>query len=127
MLENITFVPDDLAPHASSPYDRAVRTSFQLLRTAGLLARARQQDLLRIALDKRLLKECNPFLSEASCDSLHTAIIHWLELCVLEDRLARLTRLSASPLENFPELIQVLPQCCNRSLGCDSKASVNGA
>jgi hypothetical protein len=97
LLENITRVPDD----------SDVSQSFRLLRTAGILPSPRQQDLLRIALDRALLQEFNPFLSQASYDRLYGTVVNWMELCVLEDRLARLGQLAASPSDTLRDIVEV--------------------
>jgi hypothetical protein len=97
LLESMTRVPEDIE----------LSQSFCLLRTAGILPSPRKQDLPRIALDRKLLQEFNPFLSQSSLEILYDTTIVWMELCVLEDRLARLGKLAASPADNLPDIVKV--------------------
>eukprot|EP00798_Chlamydomonas_sp_ICE-L_P016735 gene16735-23007_t len=69
----------------------SIRRSFRMLRSADGAAAAGLLDLVEAALHAPdHLLNFNPFLSEQSCQVLHQAILTWLQLCVLEDRLKRL-------------------------------------
>jgi hypothetical protein len=68
---------------------------FRLLRNAGLVATPSLVDLLGAACNSSDdLLRFNPFLSQDSCRRLHDALLLWLQLCVLEDRLGRLHKLT---------------------------------
>ena len=54
-----------------------------------------------------LLLRFNPFLSSDSCDKLHAALLFWLQLCVLEDRCARLHSLIQAGPGYTQQLVQV--------------------
>lgn len=64
--------------------------SFHLRKMANLDATITVPDFLYIALDRSRLRDFNPYLTEQACDALHEAILLWLQLCVLEDKLERL-------------------------------------
>eukprot|EP00798_Chlamydomonas_sp_ICE-L_P024217 gene24217-9817_t len=69
----------------------SIRRSFRMLRSADGTASVGLLDLVEAALHAPdHLLTFNPFLTKQSCQSLHQAILAWLQLCVLEDRLKRL-------------------------------------
>ena len=64
--------------------------SFSMRRAANLDSWATSRDLARAALDSQLLLCFNPRLSPVALEQIHEAIIVWLQLCVLEDKLVRM-------------------------------------
>ena len=66
--------------------------SYGLRRSAGLLPTASAQDLPSVLWSKELARMFNPFLSEAGTARLAAAVVLWMRLCVLEDKLGRLKR-----------------------------------
>jgi hypothetical protein len=58
-----------------------------------LAPQANPLDLLSVAWQPAKLLDFNPFLSDGACKRLHEAVLVWLQLCVLEDRLKRLEKL----------------------------------
>lgn len=66
-------------------------TAVRLQRLSCLVPQAGLQDLLCLALDPSLLPRVfNPFFSAAAKARFHAALLLWMQLCVLEDRLRRL-------------------------------------
>lgn len=78
-------------------YDRChwYSNAHKLMQIAGLFPLATVVDLARIALDPGLVSEFNPMLSEESRSKLIDSITVWLQLCVYEDKLARMLSLCA--------------------------------
>lgn len=83
------------------------RAAARLLRTAGLAASCSLLDLVRLAVEPRLLLQLNPFLSPKSQQCIASAVLLWLQLSVLEDRLGRLHLLAQGGGDKLPELLQV--------------------
>jgi hypothetical protein len=65
----------------------------KLYRSILSTPRATKLDLVRIALDPHLISDFNPTLSTKSKKVIHKSIILWMELCVLEDKIARMNKL----------------------------------
>jgi hypothetical protein len=70
-------------------------TVFRIRRAAGLVPRATVADWVRCAWLHHavLLQRLNPHLSDDQCLEFRGAIVQWLQLCVLRDRLLRLRHL----------------------------------
>jgi hypothetical protein len=68
------------------------RRVFRVCKSSNLAPTITLVDLLRLALDRSLFHHFNPFLSEEARDKLHGAILLWMQLCVVEDRLKRLLK-----------------------------------
>jgi hypothetical protein len=84
--------------------------AFKLQRLSCMMPTAGLQDLLCMALDPQLLpRNFNPFFSAASKASFHRALLLWLQLCVLEDRLGRLKAHAQAGRE--AQLVQELQVC----------------
>ena len=84
----IDHIPARAGPHVSA---------FVMRRATNLAPHVTLRDLARAAWDPEKLREFNPFLSEAALmDVLHPAILEWLKLCVLEDKLERMTFVAAA-------------------------------
>lgn len=66
--------------------------SYDMRRAAAVFPVARTQDLPLIMWSKERARMFNPFLSEAGTVRLAAAVVLWLRLCVLEDKLERLKR-----------------------------------
>ena len=81
MLSSITFVPEDICWHAFA---------FIMRRAANLEPYVTPRDLMRAALEPNELRRFNPFLSNAAINDIHSAILEWLQACVLEDKLERM-------------------------------------
>eukprot|EP00983_Pelagomonas_calceolata_P127208 1161380-Pelagomonas_calceolata.AAC.5 len=56
----------------------------------------------------------NPFLSAGSCARLREACLIWMQLCVLEDRLHRISRLVGGGQESLPLLLQASGQASTK-------------
>eukprot|EP00966_Prymnesium_polylepis_P105349 2439633-Prymnesium_polylepis.1 len=77
--------------------------AFVMRRAANLVPRVTLRDLARAAWEPEMLRQFNPFLSNAALmKMIHPAILEWLELCVLEDKLTRMTLIAAE--SNWQEL-----------------------
>ena len=81
-----------LAALANFGTNDARAISYGMHYCAGLLPTASAQDLPSILWSKERARMFNPFLSEAGTTSLESAVVLWLRLCVLEDKLGRLER-----------------------------------
>eukprot|EP00878_Enallax_costatus_P005957 GHUV01006249.1.p1 GENE.GHUV01006249.1~~GHUV01006249.1.p1 ORF type:complete len:2036 (+),score=737.34 GHUV01006249.1:1069-7176(+) len=81
-----------LAHHISytSQAAGAPAAAFRLLQLSSSVASASLLDLMCCAWQPHMLPELNPFLSGSACSRLHEGVLVWLQLCVLEDKLARL-------------------------------------
>ena len=66
--------------------------AYDMQRSAGLLPTASARDLPAILWSKDRAGMFNPFLSEVGTEKLAAAVMLWLRLCVLEDKLGRLKR-----------------------------------
>jgi hypothetical protein len=103
LLDSISTVPSSVGCHG---------TSFRLQQAAGHATPISHLELLRAALHPPdYLLRFNPFLSQQSCQHLYQGLLLWLQLCVLEDRLGRLQRLSQAVGRSegvLPLLIQEL-------------------
>lgn len=73
---------------------------------AGLVPSASIVDLARISVEPSLIEEFNPMLDDESRDRLVTSIIIWLQLCVYEDKLARM--ISFCDLGSYEDLMKEL-------------------
>eukprot|EP00899_Mesostigma_viride_P019526 jgi/Mesvir1/27575/Mv07320-RA.1 len=62
----------------------------RMLASASLLPGVTLRDVARMACDRTLIAHCNPFLSRPAKAAVYDAILVWLQLCVLEDKLGRL-------------------------------------
>ncbi len=81
-----------------------------MLRMAGATSYASLHDLMRAVVvpePRHFLRAFNPYLSDKTCDQLREAILLWLQLCVLEDRLERLHHFSQGDKELIPMLMRV--------------------
>eukprot|EP00798_Chlamydomonas_sp_ICE-L_P004009 gene4009-14089_t len=88
LLQSLNEVPE---LQSARDGDGSIRRSFRMLRIADGAAAAGLSDLVEAALHAPdHLLTFNPFLTKQSCQVLHQAILIWLQLCVLEDRLKRL-------------------------------------
>jgi hypothetical protein len=65
-------------------------TAFRLLRVAGAIPCISPFEVFQIAWRTELVKTYNPFLSSIARERLCRAVLVYLQLCVLEDRLGRL-------------------------------------
>ncbi|MEW5319231.1 MAG: hypothetical protein WDW38_010396 [Sanguina aurantia] len=82
--------------------------SFRMMQASATAPIPGLLDLTRVAWKPQLLKDFNPFLSDASCKNIHQGVLVWLQLCVLEDRLSRLHMIAAGGDDLLPMLIQEL-------------------
>eukprot|EP00887_Chlorella_sp_A99_P004660 scaffold4.g4660.t1 len=82
---------------ASIPAGVGLRGAMhRLLQSAATVPLPGQLDYVQLALHADAALDFNPFLSRASLARLQQGARTWLQLCVLEDRLGRLERLSAT-------------------------------
>mmetsp|Transcript_13081 Transcript_13081/g.38023 ORF Transcript_13081/g.38023 Transcript_13081/m.38023 type:complete len:815 (+) Transcript_13081:3697-6141(+) len=102
VLESLNHIPDK-AHHSRS---------FRLLRYANDAARPSLLDMLRCAAQphtsSKYMRTFNPYLTDQSCARLWEGVLVWLQLCVLEDKLERLSALVQMPLEFEPTLVKEL-------------------
>ena len=71
-------------------------SAFVMRRAANFEPRVTLRDLARAAWEPEGLRQFNPFLSEAAVrEVLRPAILEWLKLCVLEDKLERMEFIAA--------------------------------
>ncbi|KXZ49831.1 hypothetical protein GPECTOR_19g282 [Gonium pectorale] len=99
LLRHLGTVPQSVGPHGAA---------FRLLRLAGTQPAAGLLDLMRAAWLPNELTQFNPFLAPEAAASLRQGVLVWLQLCVLEDRMARLVALEAAGDEYKIALIQEL-------------------
>lgn len=78
------------------------------------------RDLLPCAWQPQQLLQFNPFLSAAAAARLHSVLLVWLQLCVLEDKLGRLQQLLLAGPDGVASLI---PVRCSRSRAASVKLS----
>eukprot|EP00899_Mesostigma_viride_P005241 jgi/Mesvir1/14718/Mv05368-RA.1 len=62
----------------------------RMLASASILPAVTLQDMARMACAPSLIAQWNPFLSHKAKEVVHESILVWLQLCVLEDKMARL-------------------------------------
>eukprot|EP00899_Mesostigma_viride_P018047 jgi/Mesvir1/26243/Mv05721-RA.1 len=62
----------------------------RMLAAASMLPAVTLRDMARMACDPRLIGQFNPFLSQRAKEAVLGAVLLWLEMCVLEDKVARL-------------------------------------
>ncbi len=127
IVRHTSYIPDSAGCHGAA---------FRLLRLSGVTPTAGPLDLLGLgasgssnsggaaggahthALDQQQqrarlyahllqLDQLNPFLSQAAREHLRGAVLLWLQLCVLEDRLGRLEELAGAGPEYTDTLIKV--------------------
>ena len=67
--------------------------AFRIMRIANISPLLQLEDILKAACSIKYLKTFNPFLSEEDLNTLHAEILKWMQLCVLEDKLNRLSDL----------------------------------
>jgi hypothetical protein len=90
------YMSSSFGPRTSINCNNIEAFRFRLRRTANKEATVGVLDLLKIAHNPRLVHVFNPFLPDICVDHIRDIILLWLQLCVLEDKLARLMRLHAS-------------------------------
>jgi hypothetical protein len=90
-------IPKDVGRHG---------TAFRMHQASSAAPMHGLLDYGRLALDARVALEFNPFFSEDSLGRLQLGARTWLQLCVLEDRLWRLSHL-VDDLASSAVLIQV--------------------
>ena len=66
---------------------------FKILRAANMSPKLCLEDLMKAARSINYLKNFNPFLSKNDLDTLNLELLNWLQFCVLEDKMYRLTTL----------------------------------
>lgn len=98
LLHYLSYIPETTG---------AAAASFRLTRMSSLTPTVALLDLLRCAWQLEKLLEFNPFLSAAACSRLYKGLLLWLQLCVLEDKLARLTQQLQAGAEASTVLVQV--------------------
>lgn len=98
LLHHLWHIPPEVGPPAAS---------FRLLRASSAVPDASLLDLLCCAWQPELMLEFNPFLSTAALSRLHEGVLTWLQLCVLEDKLARLVQYAEAGAEAEAMLKQV--------------------
>ena len=60
--------------------------AIQFFRIMNMIPNTTKRDIASMACYPMRMREFNPLLSTESIGTLRTSIIHWLELCVLEDK-----------------------------------------
>ena len=66
---------------------------YKILRAANLSPKLSVEDLMKAACSINYLKHFNPFLSKIDLCTLNLELLTWLEFCVLEDKMYRLSAL----------------------------------
>jgi hypothetical protein len=79
-------------PHCDHVTASGYGRAFEMHMAASVVPTVQVTDFLRIALNPGLLEKLNPFLSAETNLAVHENVLIWHELCVLEDRMARLLR-----------------------------------
>jgi hypothetical protein len=87
ILAAVSHVPS----HQTSSFLR-----FSLRRSGNLEPQIATRDLARCSTSPETLKEFNPSLTPNDINYIHGEILHWLELCVLEDKLERMVIMAQS-------------------------------
>jgi hypothetical protein len=77
-----------LAMLTASAKDKCVK--HNLFHLVHRVPSATVADLIRSSFDKAVVPQLNPFLSQNARKQLDSVILHFLKLCVLEDKLKRL-------------------------------------
>ena len=80
--------------------------AHEMKKIAGLVPSASTADLARISVEPSLIEEFNPMLDDNSRNRLVASIIIWLQLCVYEDKLARM--ISLCDLGSYEDLMKEL-------------------
>ncbi|WIA08442.1 hypothetical protein OEZ85_007879 [Tetradesmus obliquus] len=99
LLHHLAHLPPGTGPPAAA---------FRLLQLSSTAPAAALRDLLPCAWQPQQLLQFNPFLSAAAAARLHSALLVWLQLCVLEDKLGRLQQLLLAGPDGVASLIQEL-------------------
>ena len=60
--------------------------AIQFFRIVNIIPNATHRDIASMACHPMRMRKFNPLLSAEAIETLRTSIIHWLELCVLEDK-----------------------------------------
>lgn len=84
-----------LALPVDSEHARDHAVGHALRRASNEAPTPTRRDLVRASFSSGLLRAFNPFLTELGVERVQAAIIDWMELCVLEDRLERIVALLA--------------------------------
>eukprot|EP01036_Dinobryon_divergens_P022332 gene22332-30577_t len=79
---------------------------YRLMKASNQLPTVNKRELMQIALDFPLLHVLNPFLSQKAEIELKAAIVYWLKLCVLQDKIGRLILYASS--KNNAQMISEL-------------------
>ena len=92
----------EASPHASSRPEVCMGLpAYQLLRAAGIVPVPTMPELVRSLWEPYRVAGFNKFiaLSDVDCGTLKSALVLWLELCVLENKLERLERMARAMVE----------------------------
>jgi hypothetical protein len=87
LIHYVSYVPS---------YQSYVALGFSMRRSVNLEPVATVRDLLVSAGSKSILRRLNPALSDDRVEHLHAEILQFLCLCVLEDKLERMTMLAST-------------------------------
>jgi len=100
-VETFVMSAMETIPQASAPWEvLAGLPAHRLRQAAGLVPVATMPELVKSLWEPSRVDNFNPFvaLSDADVASLHAALILWLELCVLENKLERLERMARAAM-----------------------------
>lgn len=86
----LSMVPDAIGWH---------KHCFVIRRAVNLEPEVNLRDLGNLASSRTKLHEFNPFLAAQAARQVHSSIMKWLELCVIEDKMKRVLDLSRSGKE----------------------------
>ena len=90
LFESISMVPQKFSLESFDSKQNIASIAFNFLKIGTQVPMVAKRDLLVFSFDKETLLTFNPFLTKKTVCELHKSIIIWLQLCVLEDKLARL-------------------------------------
>lgn len=82
--------------------------ALRFLKIGNVIPYVNHRDLATLACFRQKLSLFNPMLSTKACKTIHEAIITWLELCVLDDKLAFLSLLDKNGLHDNQTFINEL-------------------
>lgn len=95
----LSMVPDAIGWH---------KHCFIIRRAVNLEPEVSLRDLGNLACSRTKIHEFNPFLTSQEVQQVHSSIMKWLEICVIEDKMKRVLDLSRSG--NEQELIMELQE-----------------
>ena len=105
LLRVLTYIPAATSLPSPVPHSLAMAEqhclpvswhvpAFRLKQIANLIPIPSRSDLAKLAFAPDGIRTFNPFLSEGASQAIHSGVLQWLQLCVLEDKLRRMLDLA---------------------------------